>query len=74
MAAINPENLRMLMERSGITPIDLAERCDISLSYMTRILSGERTLARNLILRRRIAENLHVPQFMIEARDESAVA
>jgi len=72
MAAIDPENLRLLMDRSGMTAVALAVTLEISPSYVSRILGGERRLERNPVLRRRIADALKVPQSMIEARDEVA--
>jgi len=72
MAAIDPENLRLLMDRSGMTAVALAAKIEISPSYVSRILSGERRLDRKPVLRRRIADALKVPQSMIEARDEVA--
>lgn len=72
MPAIDPNNLTKAMERSGLTPTRLADELGVSLSYVVRIMHGNRRLKRNPALRRRIADALDVPQHWIEHQDSGA--
>lgn len=62
------------MSNAGVAVVDLAARCDISVSYMSRIHRGESRLKRNPALRRRIANALNVPIDWIEARETASAA
>jgi transcriptional regulator with XRE-family HTH domain len=60
--------LRILMEKDGMTAAQLAKQVDKDLSYVCRILSGERTLKRNPGLIKQLAGVLNVPVSMLEHR------
>jgi len=66
MPEIDHEALAAWMDTRGVTPTELAQAVDVSLSYICDIRAGRSTLVRNVILRRRIAEHLGVPVRLIE--------
>lgn len=66
--SIDHHALRVLMEKDGSTPTNLAARVGISPQYMSGILGGERTLKRSPGLIKKLAEALNVPTSMLERR------
>lgn len=66
MSAIDPVGLTRAMEMAPMTAKQLADKSDISLTYMCDIIAGRRTLKRNPDLRRNLAAALKVPQHWIE--------
>lgn len=66
MPAIDPSALQRAMDKSGVTTKQLAESVGVSLSYMARIVKGERRLKRDPNRRRDIAKALDVPVHWIE--------
>lgn len=68
MAAIDGEHVRIIRERNGDTCSALADRLGISLTYLSDIELGRRTLKRSPGLVKKIAEELGVPTSMIERR------
>lgn len=73
MAAINPTELRRVMDRSGVSNTRLVEMVpELSLPYLSDILSGRRRLKRNPEMRQRIAKALDVPAYWIEVQEEAA--
>lgn len=72
MAAIDDEALRDWIDAKGWTIKGLADEVGISLTYMADIARGVRTLKRNPVLRKKIADTLQVPVTRIEKRVEAA--
>jgi transcriptional regulator with XRE-family HTH domain len=72
MPAIDPKSLQQAMDKSGVTPTQLAQATGLSLSYVVRIQRGHRRLKRNPVMRRRIAEALDVPIHWIESKEADA--
>lgn len=74
MAAIDPEGLQKVIEKTGWTGHQrrLAEQVGISPQYLTDIIQGRRTLKRNPELRERLARALDVPRRWIERACEEA--
>lgn len=72
--AIDGSALRVLREKDGYTAVAFAEALGISLTYLSDIELGRRTLKRNPGLIGRAADLLNVPRSMIERRggDEDA--
>jgi len=70
---IDHEALAAWMDTRGVTPTELAQAVDVSLSYICDIRAGRVRLVRNAILRRRIAETLRVHPRFIE-KNTKAVA
>lgn len=68
MPPIDPEALKVLMDKDGQTPAGLARKLGISLQYLCDILAGRTTLKRSPELLKRIAEELNVPSSMIERK------
>lgn len=66
MPPIDPELLRKAMAKAPMGTKELAERVNVSITYMSDIVHGRRTLKRNPALRRAIAIALDVPQHWIE--------
>ncbi len=66
MPAIDPEALVKAMDKSGVTPRQLATQVGKSLQYVCDIRSGRRLLKRNPELRKQIALALDVPPHWIE--------
>jgi transcriptional regulator with XRE-family HTH domain len=64
------------MSGKGVTTKQLADAVGLSLSYMTRIVNGQRRLKRNPVMRHDIAKALGVPTHWIEVErpDPEAVA
>lgn len=60
------------MDKSGVTATQLATATGQSLSYISDITHGRRTLKRNPSLRRAIAKALDVPVHWIEHHAPSA--
>jgi len=73
MPEIDHEALVAWMDTRGVTPTELAQAVDVSLQYVCDIRAGRVRLVRNVILRRRIAEHLHVHPRFIE-KNAKAVA
>lgn len=73
--AIDGAALRVLREKDGYSASAFAERLGISLTYLSDIELGRRTLKRNPDLIGRAADLLNVPRSMIEHRGgDEAVA
>jgi transcriptional regulator with XRE-family HTH domain len=66
--AIDPEALRILMEKDGSTIVSLSGRVGISRQYMGDIVAGRRTLKRKPQLIKELAGALGVPTSMIQKR------
>lgn len=71
MAAIDPKALQRALDKAGMTQTQLvgalaARGVHISLSYLGRIVSGDRRLPRNPVLRAELARALDVPVHWIE--------
>lgn len=66
MAAIDSDRLRTAMDRAPMTTKQLADAVGVSLTYMSDITHGRRSLKRNPGLRRQIAVALGCPTDWIE--------
>lgn len=72
MPGLDPKLLRKAMDMRGMNATQLAQACDLNLSYVARMTQGRRLLKRNPALRKRIAEALDVPVHWIEHKDSAA--
>lgn len=70
--AIDGAALRILREKDGFTATAFAKELEISLTYLSDIELGRRTLKRNPDLITRAARLLNVPTSMLEHRDSVA--
>ena len=68
---LNPEALKVIRERSGMSKAELAEAAGIDRTLITRLENGERTGTPNVIAR--LAAALRCSQIAI-TRDEATVA
>lgn len=72
VAGLDPKALRKVMDMRGMTATQLAQACELNLSYVARMTQGRRLLKRNPALRRRLADALQVPVHWIEHQDDAA--
>lgn len=72
MPAIDRKRLRTAMDNAGVSVAELARRCDVSVSYMAKIVNGSVQLSRTPALRHKIARNLNVFPDWIEKQETAA--
>ena len=72
VTGIDHRALVKAMDKSAVTPKQLADSLGLSLQYVCDITAGRRTLKRNPELRRRMAKALDVPTHWIEHQDAAS--
>lgn len=69
---LNPEALRVIRERTGLTKQELADRAGVDRTLVTRLENGERTGTPSVIVK--LARALDVSQLAISTPDHDQVA